>query len=364
MKKILAVAVAAAFVSGAAAAADVEVYGVVDTGLVYSRTTGNHIEKSDTFSMDTGVNAGSRFGLRGSEDLGNGYAVSFKLENGFGSDDGTLKQGSRLFGREARVSLETPYANVSFGRMGALTSGCGTYDIFMAGADSMDGGYANYIGVNYWFQRDRYDNMVTIDSAEFAGAKLYAQYSFANDVVGENGEGSNAREATRYVAGGATYNIGDLSLVAVVDSVMYKHTALVQPNDSLAVSLGGSYKIDFATVFVGFQWGQYEKLDLSSLLDVDGAFGYFDGYNVHVGANFDLPCGVLSTSVYYGDYEASSDSNIDAEKWGVGLMHNYPLSKRTTIYTGVGYQQSELSGYSYSYRVKGLDATVGLTHKF
>ena len=47
--------------------------------------------------MDSGVNAGNRFGLRGTEDLGDGYSVSFKLENGFASDTGVLGQDGQLF---------------------------------------------------------------------------------------------------------------------------------------------------------------------------------------------------------------------------------------------------------------------------
>ena len=45
--------------------------------------------------------------------------------------------------------------------MGALTAGEGTYDIFMANGDAMDGGYADYIGAGYWMDRGIYDNMLT-----------------------------------------------------------------------------------------------------------------------------------------------------------------------------------------------------------
>lgn len=169
-KQLLAVAVASAFAS-TAFAANVEVYGTVDTGLVYNNTSfgGTTTAKdSNKFSMDSGVLGGTKFGLKGSEDLGDGYSVSFQLENGFDSDTGAMNQSmtvdgkttNRMFGREARLSLNTPYGTASFGRMGALTSGAGTYDIFMAGADSLDGGNSDYIATGYWFDRARYDNMI------------------------------------------------------------------------------------------------------------------------------------------------------------------------------------------------------------
>ncbi|MDO5532511.1 porin [Sutterella sp.] len=370
-KNLLTVAVTGALLSGAmgaASAADVNVYGIVDTGLVYERLTGTMHEQTNTFSMDSGVNSGSRFGLRGSEDLGNGFAVSFKLENGFGSDDGTLKQSdndtTRLFGREARVTLETPYGNVSFGRMGALTSGAGTFDIFQAGADVMDGGYANHIGTQIWFKRDRYDNVVTLESPEFAGVKLYAQYSFAT--AGQEAAG-NERNNERYVAGGATFTSGALSLVGVVDSVMYEHEADFQRNDSLAVSVGGSYAFEKVTVFAGAQWGMNEWADMMPVVKngiLDTMFT--EGFNFNVGARFDLPCGSLETSVFYDDLKGANQSFFKLDKWGVAAMHSYPLSKRTVVYTGVGYQQhrfeNEMAGLTL--RTKALDATVGLKHSF
>ena len=87
-KQMIAMAVAGAF-AGSAFAANVDLYGVIDTGLVYSQTEfGGSVDLADThsFTMDNGVNAGSRFGLKGTEDLGDGYSVSFQLENGFDSD--------------------------------------------------------------------------------------------------------------------------------------------------------------------------------------------------------------------------------------------------------------------------------------
>ena len=87
-KQMIALAVAGAF-AGSAFAANVDVYGVVDTGLVYTQTEVGGVLSSakaegHKFSMDSGVNSGNRLGLRGTEDLGDGYSVSFRLENGWG----------------------------------------------------------------------------------------------------------------------------------------------------------------------------------------------------------------------------------------------------------------------------------------
>ena len=119
-KSLTALAVLGVF-AGTAMAADVTLYGALDTGFEYfhKKTTQHNgsSEKSDTFDMQTGWDTGNRWGLKGSEDLGNGYKVSFKLESGFNGDDGTMGQGSRLFGREAGLTLSGPFGSVAFGRM-------------------------------------------------------------------------------------------------------------------------------------------------------------------------------------------------------------------------------------------------------
>ena len=85
-KSLIAVAVLGA-TAFSVQAADVTMYGKVDTGLQFKTnevTEGNQtVTDTDTFSMENGLNSASRFGIKGSEDLGNGMKVSFQLENGF-----------------------------------------------------------------------------------------------------------------------------------------------------------------------------------------------------------------------------------------------------------------------------------------
>ena len=104
MKKTLAaLAVLGAF-AGSALAADVTLYGLVDYGFSYQHSDGDaQADAEDSFTMKSGMNSGSRFGLKGTEDLGNGLKVGFVLENGFDADDGTFDSNGddRIFGREA-----------------------------------------------------------------------------------------------------------------------------------------------------------------------------------------------------------------------------------------------------------------------
>lgn len=373
-KQLLAVAVASAFAS-TAFAANVEVYGTVDTGLVYNNTSfGGQLTEgmkdSDKFSMDSGVLGASKFGFKGTEDLGDGYSVSFQLENGFSSDTGTMSgaKDNKLFDREARLSLNTPYGTVSFGRMGALTSGAGTYDVFQAAGDSLDGGYSDYIAIGYWFDRARYDNMITLVTPEANGFTGYAQYSFQT----KGTEDASVRNNNRYAALGLTYTAGALNVAVVADTVLYSNGTFTadanyrgyEVSDANAFSLGVNYDFGVTKAFFGAQYGKNEKLDLTPFTDDEEFYGFVKGYNLHLGAATPLPCGTLTVSVYYGDYENVNDNAVTFKKYGIGAMHEYALSKRTTFYTGAGFAQYEVEGDEIAGRVKGVNVTLGLNHKF
>ena len=378
-KQLLAVAVASAFAS-TAFAANVTVYGTVDTGLVYNNTSFGgamtNAKDSNKFSMDSGVLGGTKFGLKGSEDLGDGYSVSFQLENGFDSDTGAMNQTmknadstktNRMFGREARLSLNTPYGTASFGRMGALTSGAGTYDIFMAGADALDGGNSSYIGTSYWFDRSRYDNMITLVTPEANGFTGYAQYSFAD----KGAEDASVRNNQRYAALGLTFKNGPVEAVVVYDTILRKRADEDKYGDAKAVSFGVNYDFEVTKAFFGAQYGKNEALGVDAFGFKEGDTAvenlYVKGYNLHIGAATPLPCGTLTVSAYYGDYEEVGNNNVTAKKYGIGLMHEYPLSKRTTFYTGAGFAQFDVTNEEDGKEVarqKGVNVTLGLNHKF
>lgn len=177
MKKTLAALSVLGAFAGSSLAADVTLYGVIDTGLVYQHADADlpDVDTVDTFQMKSGVTAGSRFGLKGTEDLGNGLKIGFVLENGFVSDTGSFTQNNRLFGREAQLNLSGAFGTVAFGRMGSLASGNGTFGLLgsLSPFGTSWGEYAaNASTVMSGF--DRYDNTVTYATPAFAGFKAYA----------------------------------------------------------------------------------------------------------------------------------------------------------------------------------------------
>jgi len=101
----------AAHVVTAHAQSSVSLYGTIDTSIEITNPGAGYVAR-----MDSGAYRGSRFGIRGAEDVGNGVKILFDLENGFGSTDGTFATANTIFNRQAWVGVGTPYGTVRMGR--------------------------------------------------------------------------------------------------------------------------------------------------------------------------------------------------------------------------------------------------------
>ena len=214
MKKTLAALAVLGALAGTAAAADVNLYGVVDTGLAYTykntelaaseadRTNGGESQ----FGMQSGYNSGSRFGLKGTEDLGNGLTAGFMLEGQFGSDDGTMT-GGRLFHRVSQLELGSDRAGtLILGRSGALRSGFGTTGIWAAKLNPFSNSWGDYLGGTKYTMPGGFkaiDNAITYRSPVWSGVQLYAQYSLKSNSSGAGTEGKASSD--RQWGLGATY---------------------------------------------------------------------------------------------------------------------------------------------------------------
>jgi predicted porin len=100
-KNMIALAVTAAFALPVFAQTSITLYGVIDEGINYTSNAGD----KSAYQLESGYAQGSRWGLKGSEDLGSGLKAIFDLENGFDASTGAFGQGGRMFGRQAFVGL-------------------------------------------------------------------------------------------------------------------------------------------------------------------------------------------------------------------------------------------------------------------
>jgi predicted porin len=388
-KSLLAVAVLGAF-AGTAMAADVTLYGLVDTGFTYThakynKTEGQKSKKIDKFEMTSGNQSGSRFGLKGVEDLGNGYKVGFVLETQFTSDNGKEKSDT-FFHRQATLDVSGGFGQVYFGRLGAPMNGTGT--IAKAGQLSAFGtswgDYAANVGSTMVTDAVR-NNAVAYVSPNFAGFQAIAYYSMGNEGVGTDGKDlgykgteNKSIDNERYAAIAATYKNGPLSLFANVDRVFYEHDEGMHPNhpdDSLTVTFGGNYDFGVVKVYGGAQY--FDDVKASKFGAVKTLYSSYagkmvKGFGLNLSASAPVFGGTARFGVSYLDGKQAKTkegvAKYDLNRARVSVGYSYPFSKRTNVYAVAGYGKDELKikpeGSSTKIKADYGVAMFGLRHSF
>jgi predicted porin len=148
-------------------------YGNIDLyGNYMHSSSGVHV-----VALEDGAYLRSRWGLRGNEDLGGGYGVTFKLEGGFNADNGGLA-GAGLFDRQTYVGLDTPWAEFRAGRQNGPIQSRGAY-IDWTARDL--GSMINNFGVP-----SRYDNDVSFITRRFGGLQVEGHASLPESPVGNH----------------------------------------------------------------------------------------------------------------------------------------------------------------------------------
>lgn len=386
MKKTLAaVAVLGAF-AGSAVAADVTLYGLVDYGVRYQNLDADTagVDKTNKVDMKSGANSGPRFGLKGTEDLGNGVKVGFVLENGFAADTGALGDSKRLFDREAQLFVDGSFGRVSFGRVGQLASANGSYGLLgVTGPFSTGYGDATsglkFVGANGF---TRFDNTITYMTPSFAGLTVYAQYSMDTNGADEVGV-ENESSSDRYYGIGAKFVAGGLTLVGVVDSINYATVGdnAVAPgmDDALTVTIGGNYDFQVAKVYFGGQYFDNAKAVATNNVTVDDANkkvvigkGYklgtlgAEGWGLGLGVGVPVMGGTASAYAGYLDADSVDDSDASLKRFTGAVGYSYTFSKRTSMYSTLSYTKDEYKANGTADKVKptSVEAIVGLIHKF
>lgn len=387
MKKIALSTLSLALLGAAGAAqaqSSVTLYGVIDTSITYV----HHQSGSDNgWSMGTGNLSGSRWGLKGQEDLGGGLATIFQLENGFNSTTGQLSQGSRMFGRQAFVGLESKqFGTVTLGRqydpLVDLVQGI-TADNYFGSVFATAGDVDNYDNSS------RTNNSIKYLSPNYAGFQVEGMYSLGG-VAGKTGSGQTWSVA-------AAYNNGPLGVAAgyfKADNTNGVRTPTAsgggwnstsdgtfngpinlgyQTAKSINIArVAAQYTVGAFTLGAGYSNAQYKSDGLST-------FGSTEKYNTGQGfVNYQLtPAMLLGLGYSY----TKSSGDTSAKYHQVSLGADYSLSKRTDVYLVGAYQhasgqtrndtgtavvnaQASVGSYGYAGTSSQELVAVGLRHKF
>jgi predicted porin len=392
----------------AVAQSSVTLYGILDEGVNYVNNVQtakpgapNGRTGASQWLMSSSVQQGSRWGLRGSEDLGDGNKAIFLMENGFDVGTGKLQQGGLLFGRQV-------YFGVGSSKWGTVTLGR-QYDsiVDVMGATSaavyVGGAMANHPGdVDNVADTIRINNAVKYTSPVMHGLMVTGLYSFGGAA------GAFGRNSIYSV--GARYDFTSLSM-----SAGYMH--INNPNQSFwgnmatssptANNLGSVTGVQANPIFggfasartlaiiaaasqytagslilgVGYSHTSFNDLNYSESgpLNVTNPFGYkgnavFNNYSVY-GAYYITP--TLELGAAYDYLRGGGIDGKDSAAYQlINLCIDYFLSKRTDVYFSAAYERASgvdstkqsavpfVSTFIPSNTSNQVLARIGLRHKF
>ncbi|WP_425127546.1 porin [Burkholderia gladioli] len=386
LKKMTAAAAIATFACLAHAQSSVTLYGLIDTGISYVNhsavgTTGS----AKRFKYDDGVAQGTRWGLRGSEDLGSGLKAIFLLENGFNTGTGAINQGGAMFGRQAYVGLsKNGIGSLTFGRQYTFSTDV-LGNQYSAGTNTVAGNYAYHINDFDQLVNSRINNAVKFSSANFSGVTFGALYGFSNQAGAFSGSApvNGSTGSSRAYSFGLNYAAGAFSIGAAYTDISYPSAEVPAFPTSIAnVSAGGTGGgKDLRTFGVGTRY-QLANAALFALYTntrieaLNGATTALDAVDVGGRYNFTpaLAGGLAYTYTRMHDAFGGHWNQVDASL-------DYALSKRTDVYLLAIYQkasgrngaqdvQAQIGSSTAFFGPSGngtsnqVAARVGIRHKF
>ncbi|MBU9597975.1 porin [Burkholderia multivorans] len=340
---------AAAFLAACGVAhadtSSVTLYGLIDYGVNYtSNSAGGRV-----YGGASGIMQGSRWGFKGTEDIGGGLSAIFQLENGFDLGKGTALQGGALFGRQAYVGLSSKtYGTVTLGRQ---------YDSLVSFVESRMNS-ANYAGGTTAHPGDldnlnnskRVNNSVKYTSPTFGGVTVGGVYGFggqagdfARNQIWSVGAGyefgnfsagaayMNVRNPNQSFFTATPTNVAGATLNNMTASPIYSGYA--SAHSYQAVAAAGRYTVGPATFGLVYSNVQFKNLgDTSSGSNPLGLSGTakFDTGEFNM-TYFWTP--LLASEFVYSYTHGSGTGSIGSSEYNnFSLSLDYYLSKRTDIY--------------------------------
>lgn len=322
MKKSL-IALAVLATTGAAfAQSNVTLYGRIDASIGSNRLNG-----VSTTQLFSGNLTSTRWGLRGTEDLGGGLKAIFGLEQGFDASTGTQAAGS-AFDRQSIVGLSGGFGTVKLGR----------HDT------SFDDIRDLSISSNLW-------------DSEFSPTKI----AYTAGVADYSSRSSNQIRYESPSLGGLTFGIGhgldeDATVKADLTSynLRYRAGALdvgigfqdQKANNREYTTIAGAYNFGVARLSAGF-----------NRAEVNGG-AEADGYTIGV----NVPMNAFDFSVGYAYSKAKNAGATTAKGSAFAAGVTYAMSKRTKLYGG--YMDGEVENGAGVTTTDRRLYSIGVRHDF
>lgn len=355
LSKLLAMAAATvalpALAQQAPATSSLTLYGIADAGLVRN----SNVSGNGRTAMSSGYLQSSRFGFRGTEDLGGGLRALFTLESGINLDTGA-NSSSIQFNRQAFMGL-------SSSSLGTLTLGrqyTPIYDnlILLAGAPAfgVSGGAVDGIP-SAGSSATRFDN--TLGGTRIDSAMKYTSPTMAGfkiNAMTNRGEGAGSTSAGRMVSIGAAYNRGPIQSGMGYQVRKCTAAAGCNPNqdDDKLFAIGGGYDFGpakLAAIYTTEKNGRNVKGNDADVLHV----------------MVQAPMGAWLLAAGYQQLNDKTSLNHDVQQFNLSAI--FYLSKRTSLYGAFSRQKVDNGGRAGMALTTSSDSkqsvyAVGLRHTF
>jgi len=337
MKKHIIAAAVAAAVAVPAMAQNVEVYGVMDYSL--ASTTEEISGGATTKTTTTGANgnlAGSRFGVRGSEDLGGGLKAVFQIE--WGIDVAARNAAVGDNNRNTFVGVEGGFGRIQAGTFATLTKNLNDRTVF--GGATMGG--IGWVAQENGYENDRIASLIQYSTPTISGFKGHVQYGggLMTDTTATAGKAG----ATSLLYG-FDYSNGPVAFeFAAMDQTTDTEQAGPTSTKVRQNSIRAAY--DMGTVKVVYN---YNKRDT----EVGGVTAERNDNNIGVAY------ALSGATTLLAQYGKGDQGTTEIKGYQVGAT--YALSKRTTLYAGYGRENLETAAGVETDRSAFLG---GINHKF
>ena len=321
MQKKMFALVAAGLVSGVAVAqTNVTVYGIIDMAYIHQSDSARGVSNAYNAIDDDGNWNRSRFGFKGTEDLGNGLSVSFQQEFGLHADvnNGAISQ------RPAFVSVAGKgWGSIKAGNFWSVVDDTVSYS--SAGGGGQVGWGEGVIDLSLITLAN---NAIQFDSLEYSGFKFSVGYS-SHFQWDNNDDSAIADNNMRAMFAGASY-----CTVAGCDGGLYVGATYTKGKE-------GANNVDYDEWLIGASYDfKVAKVGLAyadAAIDGDANFGTsgtneLDRRTWRANVSVPFTAKDIVTLSYTDSTLERHDgmSDYDANAWGIAYMHE--LSKRTTVY--------------------------------
>ncbi len=301
------------------AQSSVTLYGTLDTSIEVTNPGAGWVAR-----MDSGAYRGSRWGMRGAEDIGGGNRLLFDLESGFSSADGTLAVADTLFNRQAWIGVDGAWGTVRAGRQYSPI-----YIPFKGGLDAFGAGTIAS-GLDNLSKITPYEsNAITYLSPDFHGFSTTLMFPLRDGTTDGNG-----------LAGAIEtfdYHRGPLR-------VSYAHQQ-THGDGALRANLGGvSYVYGPVTGYLSFFNG-------------DGGTPRYHSDGASISARYALSAR-FRASLGYTYLRDRSGGDNDADQFGAAC--EYDMSKTLLLYASAGWLRNHGEA---TFTLRGVNV-VGLTPSY